>query len=352
MTISGGTAILTSNLILSVGNGVGGESVGTLWQTGGELVVTNAATILGDAQLSQGGIAFMTMSNGTARLREVLLAKSSSADATWTIVNGTNLLSSAMTIGDQGNGTLSIAGGMLVATNGSGIIGSNGFGTAFIGNGFASLTNVTVGFSAGSNGKLTVNGAARSRFAGFFSLASATSWNTGSVWLSGGQLVATNGITTIGNNGFASVTVSNGTMLGTAISVAAGSPSRGILTLNGGTVTPSSFLSLGVNSSTATGQLWMTGGQLITPSVVVGNLGIGADGGLGWDSAGCDTTRDGQLPPIGNGTVVPGGGRTARDQRRLQRHTGRPPRHVTTGWMAGWRVSIGWWQPTARTFFS
>ena len=105
----------------------------------------------------------------------------------------------------------------------------------------------------------------------------ATANSTGTVAVTGGQLIATNAPITIGSLGVGSMTVSNGTVATTGVDLGAGTNSQGTLTLqDGSTVTVSSNLTAG-SASGAAGTVSVTGGQLV---VTNGTVGVGNNGAL------------------------------------------------------------------------
>jgi hypothetical protein len=86
-----------------------------------------------------------------------------------------------------------------------------------------------------SPGTLTVAAGAMSLSSNL--LAGAASGWTGSVWVTGGQLIATNATTEIGRFGFGRLTVSNGTLQARDLVLGRFSGSQGTATLAGGTLT-------------------------------------------------------------------------------------------------------------------
>jgi hypothetical protein len=97
---------------------------------------------------------------------------------------------------------------------------------------------------------------------------------TSTVWVTGGQLIATEDIV-IGAASFGQMTVSNGTVQVGTLWV--GSEGRGILNVAGGTMTCSTSFAVSVEFSTSTGTVALTGGELVTTSIpaVVGSVGPG-----------------------------------------------------------------------------
>jgi hypothetical protein len=115
LTVAGGTNIVgvVNDGGLFVGNESG--STGTVWITSGQLIVTNAATLV-----SSNGVGQMTISNGTWRARDVLVAAGAGAEGTLTAVGGTSSVLSNLTVGDcalDGFGLVFVKGGELFVTN-------------------------------------------------------------------------------------------------------------------------------------------------------------------------------------------------------------------------------------------
>lgn len=199
-------------------------------------------------------------------------------------ISGTNSFAGGTYIGLSSNsaGNLAIVNGLTVITNGYDVIGFYGSGQSTLSGGTlqagddSSLPNgVFVGYTAGSQGTLTVA-------SGKFSTPEHLSLGqdagaTGVVWVTGGQLIATNNyLTTIGGDGVGQLVISNGTFAAASMIVAVGPGSVGALTVAGGTTTLSGGLVVGDGLS-ATGIVTVTGGQLAVTNwnAIVGNYGIG-----------------------------------------------------------------------------
>ncbi len=202
------------------------------------------------------------------------------------IAGGTNVIAGDVYVGFPTNstGTISIAGNLLRQTSGYTVIGYYGSGQLVMSNGAiqASATNlipgaVFLGLKSGANGGLSIP-TGNSFAPNHLSLGEETG-TTGLVWVTGGQLIATNQcLATIGGNGVGQLVVSNGQFSGTHVLVGAGPGSAGTLVLNGGTATLSGGLAVG-GAQGATGLVSITGGQLTVTNqnmdVFVGNFGFG-----------------------------------------------------------------------------
>lgn len=156
-------------------------------------------------------------------------------------------------------------------------VGNVATGQMMVAAGTVNAGTLDIGNAAGSLGTLTISGVATVRCS---SLVIGPVTNaTGTVWMTGGELTATNGgkqnTSYVGNGGMGQMTVSNGMVLSGQLLVGTGLGSHGTLTVAGGSVTISSTLNIG--SSTATGAVWVTGGRLVATNgpTLVGASGAG-----------------------------------------------------------------------------
>lgn len=152
--------------------------------------------------------------------------------------------------------------------------------------------------------------------------------STGTLWVTGGELVATNGYMAIGADGYGRMVVSNGTVLATEIRLGTNSTGRGELNIVGGTVTVLSgstdALRIG-DFAGATGTVNVLDGQLIltNSATLVGTLGFGEmivssgtvmtaeiEVGSGTNGIGSLTMTGGTMDIIGGLTVAASFGST------------------------------------------
>ncbi len=142
---------------------------------------------------------------------------------------------SSLTLG--ANSALVITNSALVVTNGPTFVGSNGVAQLTVSNGTWQARNVDVGFGVASQGKLTVAGGTTTISSTLYVGVSFIGSGTGAVWITGGQLTATNDFTDIGEGflGSGQITMSNGTWTAYGVSLGNNSSSPGTLTLAGGT---------------------------------------------------------------------------------------------------------------------
>jgi hypothetical protein len=267
-TLAGGTNIVTSRLTVG---GLPGAA-GAAWITGGRLAVTNAATIVG-----QSGVGELTMSNGTFLGRDLYVGTNSGSRGILTIAGGTvsTSFSNSLNVGYAvgATGEVWVTDGLVIASNGVTTVGFLGRGQITLSNGVWHGFQTVVGRSSGSRGTLTIAGGTHFLNGildvGLFIAA------TGSVWITGGELVATNSGAEIGVNGVGQLTISNGVYRTLNVVAGLGSAASGTLTFAGGT-TELGSLFLGSNSGRATGTVWVTGGELVNAGgAYVGLNGVG-----------------------------------------------------------------------------
>jgi hypothetical protein len=195
----------------------------------------------------------------------------------------------------SGNGpaVVIVSGGDLSVTNGPIYIGDIGNGAMIVSDGTLLANDVHVGLNSGSQGTLTIAGGTTSLSADLH-----LSWD-GTVWVTAGQLLVTNGATSIGGGSGCQMTVSNGTVLANTVTVGAGDST---FTVAGGSATL--FSDFYVGSDFGNAAVWVTGGQL---AVTNGSTVIGSGfGGVLTVSNDAVLLRDVLL--LGNGTLTVAGG--------------------------------------------
>jgi hypothetical protein len=268
LTVAAGTHLTGS---LDVDGGF--KATGTVWVTGGALLVTNGVsegTVLGTDTSGSSGI--LTVSNGIFATTLLVLGYNAGDAGTLTVAGGTANVLSNLVIANSltATGVVTMTGGLLTVTNNETDVGSSGVGQMMISGGTVLASDIVVGNLSGSRGTLTMAGGTNTLSAGLTvgNLANAT----GTVWVTGGQLDAGIQSIILGYSGVSQMTVSNGTVLAAQLAVAFGFGSHGTFTLAGGTVTPS-VLEIGLN--TATGTVWVTGGQLGPYLAQIGRSGRG-----------------------------------------------------------------------------
>ncbi|HUK83103.1 MAG TPA: hypothetical protein VLZ12_10795 [Verrucomicrobiae bacterium] len=210
--------------------------------------------------------------------------------------SGTNFVSADIYVGYSTNsaGSVSLADGQTIFTNGYTVVGFYGSGRVLLSNGILqteddiSVPNaVFVGFGPGSLGVLSISGG-NLVVPEHLSLAEDTG-SAGQLWLDGGQLIATNNcLITVGGNAAGRLIVSNGQLAASCLIVSDALGSSGTLTLAGGSVNLSGGMTIAQGQG-ATGSVFITGGQLLATnqgvlvnnfetnllSVTVGGFGVG-----------------------------------------------------------------------------
>jgi hypothetical protein len=303
LTMAGGTNRL------AIGLNIGGllNATGTVWLTGStaQLVVTNSDAVNNVTTIGNSGVGRLTMSNGTWLASGVIVGSVGGSQGTLTMAGGTNIVDTVMTIGKSLNatGTVVLAGGSLFVTNAAATA------TLDVRNGSLLLNSGTLSVDKliatnGANSVFTFNGGALSSQSSFFTngavpvvvgaVSNSATFNfqgtthsfangltlgnsggsTGTVWMTGAQLVVTNGDTKIGSSGVGQMTMSNGTWLARRIDVGSSGSSQGTLTIAGGDCFIGGSLFLAFSAS-ASGTVWVTGGQLTNDSIRIGQLNYG-----------------------------------------------------------------------------
>ncbi len=113
LTIAGGSVLMSDGISLSFQ----GSTTGTVWMTGGQLAIGSEASI------GVIGVGRMIVSNGTWQTQFVMLGSFAGAEGDLTVVGGTNIANTKLTIGTancSATGTLTVVGGTLFVTNDSG----------------------------------------------------------------------------------------------------------------------------------------------------------------------------------------------------------------------------------------
>ena len=269
-TVQAGVLAVTGNL-----TGTGGIAVksGTLAIQGGGLIETGIGgnLTIGDASGDNGAL---EITGGSISAKDAVIAKQSGSVGVVNLGNGSWFNESSLTVGERGNGTLNIAGGLLDVAGGNGTIllakESGSIGTMNLGNG-SSMSNLFVEGISGGSGTAAVN----INFVGNL---------TFSTTLSGGILLTQKGpggLVMIGNK-----TYSGGT------------------SIQNGTVWAVAPQALG------TGSVVVDGGQLLATSsqeTYMGNQTLSIGGDLTWNQGTIGFYDTGSSPSAGNLTINVGG---------------------------------------------
>jgi T5SS/PEP-CTERM-associated repeat protein len=278
LTVSGGTITLMNSVDgLRIGSSF--NSTGVVIVTGGQIVTTNGTVLVGAAGTGQ-----MTVSNGTATAKHVMIGAGTNSLGALTLRTGSTMNVSSNFIAAAGVGsaaTVSIVGGQLVVTNG--VVGVGNTGTMTDGTGHGQMTvssngillasTILLGSSASGQGELTladgglISGSGTNGILvvnGFDQIGGDLSWtNIGSAMYCGyahpGAYALSNG-----NSSCQDVYV--------------GYDNAGTMTIDGGAMNILSRLIVGqLGSPLSTGTVWMTGGQLtvLNNYTTIGNSGVG-----------------------------------------------------------------------------
>jgi hypothetical protein len=289
---------------------VGGNGTGAVWQIGGQLIATNVLTAVGFLGPGQ-----VTISNGTALAGDLAIgccytqrgATVASAltiaggqfgangDYTMvgcsgvgqmTVAGGAVNLSSLLSIGiDKGTGAVWVVGGQLTVTNGDTFVGCSGTGQMIVSNGTVHANTVYVGDDPFAISDVFYTNAPVSQIvssgisAGTLTAAGGTVvvhsnlvigayvGATGTVWATGGQIIAANDTTAVGYMSVGRMTVSNGTVETLGMFVGQIGDAQGTLTVAGGTLVSWGDVVVGDCTTNATGQIIVNGGDLIVANV-------------------------------------------------------------------------------------
>jgi hypothetical protein len=239
--IIGGTMTLSSSL--QVGGYFQNSQGSVLVANGGLLVVTNGPTFF--------GIGGMTVSTSRFLAADVYV---SSIGADLTINDGTVTVDGSLNIGtgDRADGSVSLNGGMLIVTNNITNLGSYpGIGRLTVSDGLYLGQGMFLLESS-----LSIQG-------GTSILSSNMDLSFGAaIYVSGGQLFVTNAPISIFGGSWQS-TVSGGLLAANSIDLGTGTYGGGTLSINGGSATASTGITLGDCVLGNPGYLIISGGQLI-----------------------------------------------------------------------------------------
>ncbi len=265
-----GTATMQVLSNLTAGSGAG--STASVSIVGGQLTATNGVIGIGNNGSTTNGFGYgqMTVSNSSVLANQILLGSSAGGHGDLTIQsNGVVSLvgSNALLVPDG----VTIDGGELDIDDGEIQCGSgaNFPGSLTMSSGTANCMLIYVGDA--SAGTLTISGGQMNVSPlidiGF------NAGSAGAVWMNGGVL--TSSAIILGDSGVGQLSLSNNGIIQVSSSFsvgACGAPgAAGTLTVAGGNLTSSGPVNVGA------GSLWVSGGQLQVPSLVIGynNYGVG-----------------------------------------------------------------------------
>lgn len=246
-----GSGFLESSGLLQIG-AFGGSS-GTVWVTGGSLIVTNPGTALGRIYVGGQSNTFgqLIISNGTVLTRSVIVGTNNNAHGFFNVVGGNVVIGSTTVpngfrIGDTTNSTGSASvsdGGSILVTNTATIVGNNGNGILTVSNGTVMAAEMDLDTGTNSTGSVNLQTSSALIVLSNLTVGSAAG-ATGTVTMTGGSLVATNagaGVVGFGNNGdptqgtgFGQMTIANASVTAANIFLGSSAGGHGILTVRPG----------------------------------------------------------------------------------------------------------------------
>jgi hypothetical protein len=221
---SDGTIVLGDNGVLTSEPGLytgrDADTTGTVWLAGGRLLLTSTTP----SAIGIDGPSQMIVSNGEVQTASsfIFVGSGNRSQGALTLAGGSYVSSpfGRLVIGMETGavGVVSVTSGNLIITNSFiTLVGGDGAGQLNLFNGTNTLGALQVGGNPGSAGTLTVAGGVQDLQGGLHIGASLRA--TGTVWMTGGQVVATNFPTCIAPYGYGLVTVSNGNWHGSVMRV-------------------------------------------------------------------------------------------------------------------------------------
>ena len=263
---SGGIVLDTNSILITDGGlyiGGGTNANGYCLLKSGQLFATNALSGIG---IGVSGVGQAIISNSEVRTSgSTVVGSSSGSQGALTVVGGdyVSLPFTRLLIGMETGavGTVSLTDVNLVMTNSFiTIVGGGGSGQLNLSDGTATFGPMEVGGNPGSQGTLTVAGGVNTLQGALFVGTSIGA--TGTVWMTSGQLIATNLTTCVGSWGDGLVTVSNGNWLGGSMMLGIYSNGLGTVNVDGGSVTLLTKLALGNCPTGGMGVVNVAGGSL------------------------------------------------------------------------------------------
>ena len=261
------------------------------WNTGGNLVIgyygtNNQLTIaagasvnsvnayLGFKNLANNNTVLVTDNGSVWNNNDSLQIGYNGWGALLTVSNGGTVSSGRLVVGSNGVGGVVVDGGQLVATAAPSIIGDSGNGSLTVHAGLArfaalALGNQGIGGLAQDGGTVDVLGPLTfaDGVAGY-----------GMASLTGGQLLATNGLTTLGRLGWTVMNVDGGLLRAQDVRVGASSSGSSgfgsFLNINSGSCFVAGTLDAG-HDSAGLGTIKLNGGALVAANEIIGNSGTG-----------------------------------------------------------------------------
>lgn len=229
---------------MPVGNQAGAP--GAVWLTGGQLI--NNGVFIGGA-----GVGQMTFSNGMWGAASVDISQ-----GTLTIAGGTGMLQSELDVGGP-NGAVWLTGGQLTVTEM--FVGIHGFGQMTVSNGTLQTGGVSLGLLdvVPSSGTLTFAGGTNT-LSDVLNIGR-DSGCTGTVWLTGGQLSASE--VDVGGVGVGRMFIEGGSSMAQTVCVGCASGPIATLKITAGSLTVPGSLNVGDCSADGVAFVQMSGGSTV-----------------------------------------------------------------------------------------
>jgi T5SS/PEP-CTERM-associated repeat protein len=308
--VSGGT--WTSSTGIIVGNSGTGSL--TINSDGAGVGLVNAGTSLVSIGAQGGGGGTVSVTAGTLIAGNISMASDFNGNATGSLTIGNGGSVAAASINEGGGGTITVNGGHLSTTNGF-VVGQNGTTAAFLtigNNGAVTQTGISGfnigGFSAGTNGTVTVNAGTLSSTGGGFSVgasnavASLTVNSGGTLITGGGALFAFADINATGT-GIATAAIDGGTWdsLG---QILVGNDGTGSLSvINGGVINAgTNTISIG-NLGSGSGAVIVGGNGATVDAGALNIASFGTTASTLTINAGGTVAISGSAPPGGPGPI-------------------------------------------------
>lgn len=291
-TVNDGGAIAISNSTFQVaGQSAGYFNIlaGTVTLDAGAIVANTATTRVGRV-----GAGSLSVRSGSVTTSQLIVGEFAGSQGTLSIAGGVVTATLEIPVGDKAGATghLLMTGGLLFVTNDLNYkirVGDAGTGVMTVSNATAVAGDMSVGRHGGSQGTLTIQQGGVVRLLTDISIGRFSDNGgaaTGTVWVTGGELIATNGNINVGREGVGRLILDSGTISAVNIVVATNLIARGTLTLGGGTINVVSNVFIGANAQ-------LTGCGTINGSV--NNAGIIV--------ADCPTPLVFTGPVVNNGTI-------------------------------------------------
>lgn len=255
LTVANGTGSFSGTLCV----GLNTNATGSVLLTGGQLALTDGPVAVGLYGAGQ-----ITVTNGSSLASDqpVIVGVGAASQGTVTVDGSAWVAAGHLVVGQDlgAAGSVRITGSQLDVTNTFlTLIGGAGAAQQVWSNAMVSVGPLEIGADPGSPCALTMAGGTNQMSGPF--VVGVGAGATGMVWITDGQVVATNAPVYVGSYGFGMITLSNGTWLGRDMVVGSQTGSLGQVMQEGGTISISSQLLLG-KWFQSTGEIYINNGYL------------------------------------------------------------------------------------------